>query len=113
MHGESTVRDETVDSGSKLVARNVLGMADGPPLGRMFPLWLWHPGETVRDVRTIPLSTESLNGCYQVEVGLFDPTSGTRTTGRGDNGQPLPNDAVYFRVAGVETDFSENNAPHD
>ena len=92
---------------------NVLGMADGPPLGRMFPLWLWKPGEIVRDVRTIPISAETLNGCYIVEVGLFDPKSLTRTDARGWNGKPLPNNVLYLRVTSNEVGHSETVDPQD
>ena len=76
----------------------LLGQADGPPLGRMFPLWLWQPHQSVRDVRTIPLLDESLNHCYRVEVGLFDPLNGARLKAMGSDGQPLPNDVMSLQV---------------
>ena len=57
---------------------NLLGMADGPPLGRMFPFWQWVNGDTVRDVRNIRLSGEASIDCVKVEVGLFEPSTGNR-----------------------------------
>ena len=77
---------------------NLLGMSDGPPLGRMFPFWLWQPNESVRDVRRIQLSSKSLNSCCHVGIGLFDPVSVTRTTAIGPNDQPLPDNVVYLQV---------------
>ena len=79
-------------------AGNVLGMADGPPLGRMFPFWLWLEGERARDVRTISLEDELSDGCAYVEVGLFDAGSGVRVAVTGADGQLLPNQTVMLNL---------------
>ncbi|HAJ05375.1 MAG TPA: hypothetical protein DCL76_02335 [Chloroflexi bacterium] len=55
----------------------LLGMADGPPLGRMFPFWQWKLGEQVRDVRSVEIA-DGDDPCVSVEVGLFDAASGNR-----------------------------------
>jgi len=79
-------------------AGNLLGMADGPPLGRMFPFWLWLEGERARDVRTISLAHALPDGCARVEVGLFDAGSGARVAAVGADGQPLPNQSVVLHL---------------
>jgi hypothetical protein len=43
--------------------------ADGPALGGMVPLWLWHAGDRLHDMRHILVEGSPL---YTVEVGLFD-----------------------------------------
>ncbi|MFQ5407244.1 MAG: hypothetical protein ACE5FI_02335 [Anaerolineales bacterium] len=79
-------------------AGKVLGLADGPPVGRMFPFWLWQPGERMRDLRRIPLQATAADGCYVVEVGLFNPADGTRPAAFDAGGERLPNDALYLGV---------------
>ena len=77
---------------------NLLGMADGPPLGRMFPFWQWVNGETVRDVRNIKLSDSSSLGCVMVEVGLFEPSTGNRVVVHDSDGNEYLNGVVSFGI---------------
>ena len=81
------------DCGGKL-----LGMSDGPPLGRMFPFWLWVDGERVRDVRRISIADWPTDGCMRVEVGLFDVNSGVRLAVRGADGRTRDNHALVLNV---------------
>ena len=75
---------------------NLLGMADGPPLGRMFPFRQWVNGETVRDVRTIRLSDSSSVDCVVVEVGLFEPSTGDRVVVHDSDGLEYVNNVVVL-----------------
>lgn len=75
---------------------NLLGMADGPPLGRMFPFRQWVNGETVRDVRTIRLSDSSSVDCVVVEVGLFEPSTGDRVVVHDSDGLEYLNNVVVL-----------------
>jgi len=75
---------------------NLLGMADGPPLGRMFPFRQWVIGETVRDVRTIRLSDSSFVDCVVVEVGLFEPSTGDRVVVHDSDGLEYVNNVVVL-----------------
>jgi hypothetical protein len=53
----------------------LIAQADGRALLGMLPLWLWKPGETVRDVRHFkPVSS----GAYSVRLGVWEPASGKR-----------------------------------
>ena len=71
-------------------------MADGPPLGRMFPFRQWVNGETVRDVRTIRLSDSSSLDCVVVEVGLFEPSTGDRVVVHDSDGLEYVNNVVVL-----------------
>jgi len=75
---------------------NLLGMADGPPLGRMFPFWQWVNGETVRDIRTIRWSDSSSVDCVVVEVGLFEPSTGNRVVVHDSDGLEYVNNVVVL-----------------
>ena len=77
---------------------NLLGQADGAPLARMFPLWLWRAGEAVRDVRQIQLSNALDDGCAQIAVGLFDPASGARLPAADAAGLALADDRYIIKV---------------
>jgi len=72
---------------------NVLGLADGPALGRLYPLQQWQTGETVHDNRYFPLE-QPAPGCYLVEAGLFDLTTGDRVAVFDAVGNEYPNRAV-------------------
>ena len=68
---------------------NVVAQADGPALGGMVPIWLWQPGDRIRDVRHVTLSPDA--GPYTVQVGLYN------SSGRFPafmNGARCPDDAV-------------------
>ena len=73
-------------------------MSYGPPLGRMFPFWLWVDGERVRDVRRISIADWPADGCMRVEVGLFDVNSGVRLAVRGADGKTRDNHALVLNV---------------
>lgn len=77
---------------------NMLGQADGAPLARMFPLWLWRAGEAVRDVRQIQLAKAPADGCTQIAVGLFDPASGARLPAADAAGLALGDDRYVIKV---------------
>jgi hypothetical protein len=77
---------------------NLLGMADGPPLGRMFPFWQWVNDETVRDVRNIRLSDSSSLDCVMVEVGLFEPSTGNRVVVHDSDGNEYLNGVVSLGI---------------
>ncbi len=73
---------------------NVLALADGPAIGGLYPLPLWRPGDAVHDLRYPPLERRSADGCYTLEIGLFDTLSGRRELVFDSAGQPYPNDAI-------------------
>ena len=77
-------------------AGNVLGMADGFLLDRMVQFSDLAPGVEVRDVRRIPLTTLSADGCYYLEVGLFRE-DGTRVNATAADGTAFTDAAVQIR----------------
>lgn len=75
-------------------AGNVLAQADGPALGRLYPLRQWRPGDRVHDIRYAPVTPPAPDGCYRLAAGLFDTSSGERLPVTDAGGQPYPNAAV-------------------
>ncbi len=58
----------------------LIAQADGPPLGRLYPLDQWQFDEIWRDYRYFTLNEAYPTECLQVLVGLYDPTTNTRQT---------------------------------
>ena len=63
----------------------LLTQADGDPLGGLYPLAQWEPGEVVQETRLI--ETAVLTGT--VTLGIWDPESGTRWQATAADGQLL------------------------
>ncbi|MBI3241725.1 MAG: hypothetical protein HYZ49_05465, partial [Chloroflexi bacterium] len=57
-------------------AGNVAGLSGGASLGGIYPVWLWQPGESIHEIRRIPLTAPASDGCYRIELGLFNPQTG-------------------------------------
>jgi len=62
-----------VYGGGQLVAQR-----DAVPGNGLFPVEDWEPGELVRDQFALLLPPELPAGAYEVQVGIYDPTSGQR-----------------------------------
>jgi hypothetical protein len=62
-----------VYGGGQLVAQR-----DAVPGNGLFPVEDWEPGELVRDQFALLLPAELPAGAYEVQVGIYDPTSGQR-----------------------------------
>jgi hypothetical protein len=56
----------------------LLAQHDDVPMGGLSPTNTWTPGQRVPDRFVIPIPADAPPGVYQVRVGLYDPTSGTR-----------------------------------
>jgi hypothetical protein len=54
------------------------GQVDQLPGGGAFPTTGWLPGEYITDAYTIPLVPHAPPGDYQLEIGLYEATSGQR-----------------------------------
>lgn len=62
-----------VYDGGQLVAQR-----DAVPGNGLFPVEDWEPGELVRDQFALLLPPELPAGAYEVQVGIYNPTSGQR-----------------------------------
>jgi hypothetical protein len=71
--GDYTVFVHLVDDEKQLVATG-----DGPPLEGGFPTRLWHPGDSAADEHLVLLPPDLPPGVYSVQVGWYDPITGTR-----------------------------------
>jgi hypothetical protein len=64
----------------------IAAQADGRPLLGMLPFWLWDRGEVVRDVRHFA-PVES--GSYTIQLGIWEPATGTRWSAAGRSGNTV------------------------
>lgn len=71
-------------------AGNLVGEGSGFALERMLPFTFLSAGTHIHDVKRIPLTKPSADGCYQVEVGLFR-SDGSRLPAFAQNGTELAN----------------------
>jgi len=71
--GDYTVFVHLVDDEEQLVATG-----DGPPLEGGFPTRLWHPGDSLADEHVVLLPPDLPPAVYTVQVGWYDPITGTR-----------------------------------
>ena len=75
---------------------NVLGQTDGASLGGVYPIWLWQAGESIHEIRRVPISSKS--SCYKIEIGLFDPKTGERTLAKDASGKRIENDVYSIEI---------------
>lgn len=80
-------------------AGDVAGLSGGAGMGGIYPIWLWQAGESIHEVRRIPLTAPSPDNCYRIELGLFNPQTGARAEARSANGGRLANDAAVIELA--------------
>ncbi len=88
--------DETIfvhvfDASGQLMAQ-----ADGAPLHDLFPLSECHPGEQIRDIRTVALPA----GTPAIKTGVYNRATGQRLAAVDQEGQPIPDNAVSVRQSG-------------
>jgi Dolichyl-phosphate-mannose-protein mannosyltransferase len=71
---------------------NVIGQADGPPSGGNYPTDWWSPGETIVEMRPLPLPPEA----DRVTIGLYRLGDQTRLPVLDATGQRVPNDEIVL-----------------
>ncbi len=67
----------------------LLGQADGDPLGGLYPLAQWQPGEVVRETRVLKANAP---GGSKVTLGIWDPEIGARWQAANASGELLAED---------------------
>lgn len=55
-----------------------VALADGPPVGGLFPMVDWEPGDLIVDRRVIDLPGDLPPGTYRLTVGVYQPDTGER-----------------------------------
>ena len=73
---------------------NLIGQADGPPSGGDYPTDWWSPGETIVEMRPLPLPPEA----DRVTIGLYRLSDQTRLPIVDKSGQRVPNDEIVLPV---------------
>ena len=71
-----------------------LVQADGPPLGGLYPTSQWRPGQVIADVHGFPMPAGSQARLAELQVGLYDLTSGRRLPIASASGNQTTKDAV-------------------
>lgn len=71
----------------------IVAQADGDPLHGLYPFALWQLNELVQDTRLVSVIT---NEVTSVNVGLWEPASGTRWEAFDQSGAPLPDSVFHF-----------------
>ncbi|MBI2865693.1 MAG: glycosyltransferase family 39 protein [Chloroflexi bacterium] len=84
-----TVFVHLLDRGEKVVAQS-----DSTPASGATPTTSWVAGEIVADRHVIALPGDLPPGVYQIEVGLYDATTGVRLRGDGGEDRILPGEVV-------------------
>jgi hypothetical protein len=72
----------------------LVGQADGPPLGGDYPTDWWSPGETIVDTRPLSLPPEA----DRVTIGLYRLSDQTRLPVVDNAGQRVPNGEIVLPV---------------
>lgn len=71
-------------------AHDVLwGQRDSEPGGGLRPTDTWQPGETIQDNYGLPILAGTPPGEYQIEIGLYDASTGQRLPLTGAGGEAL------------------------
>jgi len=74
----------------------VVAQKDGPPRGGEAPTTGWLSGEVIMDEYMIPIPLELPPGPFQLEVGMYDPSTGDRLPIYDTEGNRLPGDRVLL-----------------
>ncbi len=70
-------------------ANQVRGQQDSPPERGLRPTYTWMPGEIVVDDMRFTVNPDAPPGSYQLEIGMYLPSSGTRLPVTDPTGAPL------------------------
>jgi hypothetical protein len=74
----------------------LVAQQDGEPCLGACPTDSWVAGEYLRDVYRIVLPAQLPPGEYQLEIGMYDPTTVRRLPVLDSSGSPLPDDRLLF-----------------
>ncbi len=68
---------------------------DSPPVQGSYPMGLWQPGEGIIDAHQIPIE-ELSNSTHNLQIGIYDPTSGTRLNVVDNTGNNVLNNSLHL-----------------
>lgn len=75
------------------------GQVDNEPAANTRPTTTWRGAEVIVDEYAIPVADDAPPGKYRIEIGLYDPATGTRLPLLGPDGAPA---ADHLILTGVE-----------
>ncbi len=79
----------------------VWAQMDGEPVGGSLPTTLWPVGQAIDDLYGLIVPTEAPPGEYEIEVGMYDPTTLTRLPVYDANGARIQDDRVILGTVTV------------
>ena len=68
---------------------------DAPPRQGTYPMGLWRPGERIIDTHQIPIG-ELNESKYDLQIGIYDPTSGVRFNVVDNTGNNVLNNSLHL-----------------
>ena len=68
---------------------------DSPPRQGTYPMGLWQPSEVIIDTHQIPIG-ELNNPKYDLQIGIYDPTSGARFNAVDNTGNNILNNSLHI-----------------
>jgi mannosyltransferase len=74
------------------------GQQDNEPVSDTRPTSTWRAGEVIVDGYAIPIDGESPSGEYSVEIGMYEPATGTRLPVLDREGNPVADHIVLFSL---------------
>jgi hypothetical protein len=74
------------------------GQQDNEPVSDTRPTPTWRPGEVIVDRYAIPIDGEAPAGLYAVEIGMYDPATGTRLPVLGRDGSVVADHIVLLSI---------------
>ena len=75
----------------------VRAQKDSEPVDNTYPTTAWLPGEVVEDVIAVPIDQDLMPGSYYIEVGIYDPQTGTRLAARNAQGETQAGDRIVLQ----------------
>ncbi|HET7087872.1 MAG TPA: hypothetical protein VFL17_04415 [Anaerolineae bacterium] len=78
----------------------LVAQADGYPLLGLSPFWLWEPGQTLLDMRSLAWPAGASPGEYRIGVGVYDRASGERLAAFEPDGSRLPDGTFLVATLG-------------
>ena len=77
----------------------LLGQIDGTPYQNLYSTSAWRPQQVIEDQRLLAQALKQPEPISRLAIGLYNPTSGERLAATGEDGQPLPDNALVVDVA--------------
>jgi hypothetical protein len=76
----------------------IWGQVDTQPANGSRPTSSWRPGETIEDRYSLELDPAAPPGRYELEIGMYDGSNGTRLVAADADGKPSGDRIVLQKI---------------